>query len=226
MLPLSRLFIILQLAVESTISNAISFASKLSFSDWNTAFGVMSVPAMSGNQHSRGAEEHTFEGPISEAIELCVDGIKMIDLETRLWSQDWVALDLDGVVVFRELSRRYSIHDLNGKYLSFSIGRIQYEGQPCAKIRSDRTKLRYRSYEAPARDLPKPQAGPRQLSLSGRPGPHSTASRRFEDICVWKPRELCSRVGETIFVRAEVVLSQIRMSSLIVVELHRMFRKW
>ena len=196
----------LQLAVESTISNAINFASTLSFSNWNTALGVMSVRAMTGIQHSKGAEERTFEGPMSQAIELCVDGVKMIDLETRFWSQDWVALDLDGVVIFRELSRQYSIHRLRGKYLSFSIGKLLYEGQPCAKIRTDRTDLRYRNHKVPVKALLKPAPGPSQLSPLGQSSSCSAASPRFEDICTWKPRELCSRTGEEIFVRLEIML--------------------
>jgi hypothetical protein len=197
----------LQSGIGSTVSIAINFASKLSFSNWNTTFGVMSVRAMSPTKQSKRAEENTFEGPISEAIELCVDGVKMIDLETRLWSQDWIALDLDGVVVFRELSRRYSIHDLNGKYLSFSPGRLLYEGLPCTKIRTDRTGIRYRGYEVPANTTKhNPRAGERLLPPESRPRSHSAGSRNFEDICVWKPRELCSRLGDTIFVRLEVIL--------------------
>lgn len=196
----------LQIAVESTISNAINFASKLSFSNWNTDLGVISVRAMFGNQHNKGAEERTFEGPMSHAIELCVDGFKAIDLETRFWSQDWVALDLDGVVAIRELSRQYSINSLQGRYLSFSIGRLLFEGQPCAKIRTDRTDLRYRNCKAPVDALLKTQAEPSQLAPSGHSPSYSTASPKFEDICLWKPRELCSRTGESIFVRLEIKL--------------------
>ena len=196
----------LQIAVESTLSSAIKFASTLSFSNWNTALGLMSVRAMSGYQHSKGAEERTFEGPMSQAIELCVDGFKMIHLETRLWSQDWVALDLDGVVVVRELSRQYSISSLRGKYLSFSTGRLLFEGQPCAKIRTDRTDLRYRNYKAHVNALLEPQAGPSQVTPSGHSRSSPTASLRFEDMCMWKPRELCSRTGESIFVRLEIKL--------------------
>lgn len=208
----------LQIAVESTISNAINFASILSFSNWNTALGVMSVRVMSGHRHGKGAEERTFEGPMSQAIELCVDGFKVIDLETRFWSQDWVALDLDGVVAVRELSRQYSIHSLKGRYLSFSVGQLMYEGGPYAKIRTDRTDLRYRNFKAPVNALLKPQAGPSQPSTSGHSTSGSTASPRFEDICMWKPRELCSRVGETVFVRLEIMLSS---STYIVVDSSR-----
>ena len=134
----------------------------------------MSVRAISPTEQSRRAEEDIFEGPISEAIELFVDGVKMIDLETRLWSQDWIVLDLDGVVVFRELSRRYSIHDLNGKYLSFSPGRLLYEGLPCSKIRTDRTGIRYRGYEVPANTTQQnSRSGERLLPPESRPRSHS-----------------------------------------------------
>lgn len=197
----------LQIAVESTVSYAIDFASKLSFSNWNTALGVMSVRAMYGNQHYKGAEERTFEGPTSHAIALCLDGFKAIDLETRFWSEDWVALDLDGVVAIRELSRQYSIHSLQGRYLSFSMGRLLFEGQPCAKIRMDRTDLRYRNWKAPVNAMLKPQAEPSQLAPSGHSRSPSTASPKFEDACLWKPRELCSRTGESIFVRLEIKLN-------------------
>jgi hypothetical protein len=210
----------MQVGIEATISIAINFASKLSFSDWNTTFGVMSVRAMSPGERSSRAEESTFEGPISEAIELCVDGIKMIDLETRLWSQDWIALDLDGVVVFRKLSRQYSIHDINGKYLSFCPGRLQYEGTPCSKIRIDRTGIRYRSYEANGvmQNLRMGECliPPPSTSRSRSAEPNSR--KRFEDICAWKTRELCSRLGDTIFVRLEVILSS---NSYIVVDSSR-----
>ncbi|KAL2074219.1 hypothetical protein VTL71DRAFT_7997 [Oculimacula yallundae] len=174
----------LQSAISSTISHAINFASKLSFSNWNTTFGTMSVRAMSPTAQNARSEETTFEGPMSEAISLCVDGINIIDLETRLWSQDWLALDLDGVVVSREVSRHYSIHGLNGKYLSFNPGSLRYEGLLCSKIRTDRTDIRYRDTDAS----------------------YSTRSTRFEQICAWAPRELCSRQGDTIFVRLEIMM--------------------
>lgn len=197
----------LQKDVIARLYVAINFASILAFSDWNTTFGCMSVRSMFPYEESGSSEleDDNFEGPMSKAIELCVDSVTRVDLETRLWTKDWVALDLDGVVVFRQLSRRYSIHDLDGKYLSFVPGQLLYEGIPCTKIRSDRTSIKYRPFGSGPSTGGSNAAPANHLS----PGHQATGPlerKKFEDSCTWGYRELCSRLGETIFIRLEITV--------------------
>jgi hypothetical protein len=69
-----------------------------------------------------------FEGHITEAIRLCTDSISTTQLENKLWTRDWIGIDLDGVMVFRNTSRIFSIGGLKGAFLGFGLGRILFEG--------------------------------------------------------------------------------------------------
>jgi hypothetical protein len=108
---------------------AVNFAAKLAFSDWDETLRMMNVRCLG---YGRGAltdsSDRVFEGHITEAISLCTDSISTAQLEKRLWTRDWIGIDLDGVIVFRNTSRIFSIDGLKGAFLGFSLGRILFEG--------------------------------------------------------------------------------------------------
>ncbi|KAK7179894.1 hypothetical protein PSPO01_14024 [Paraphaeosphaeria sporulosa] len=175
-----------QQEVSETIRIASHFASYLAFSDWDVTIRQMSVSFLQfGQKQERRDERECFEAHMSSAIPLCADNLDLSTLENKLWSADWLALDLDGLIVHRNTARNFSIHDLRGKFLGFTAGRIVSEGETCSKVRSDRVGLSYQDFAS---------------EVSGAKIAACVPRLKFRGLGV---RTLLSTVKDTLFVRLE-----------------------
>ncbi|RDW90059.1 uncharacterized protein DSM5745_01834 [Aspergillus mulundensis] len=127
-----------------SITVAVHFASRLAFTDWDVNLRIMSAMVMSYRELppprvSHNNSRHTnFEGHIHEAIELCSDSMPIESIEQRLWTADWMGLDIDGIVILRNAAMPDSWASMKGAYLGFRRGRILHENQQYTKIRTDR----------------------------------------------------------------------------------------
>lgn len=177
--------------IATTVKIATRFASYLAFSDWDVSLRQMSVQFLqfgeTKEQHQ--SESGYFEAHMAAAIPLCADNLDLSTLENKLWSADWIALDLDGIIVHRNTARHYSIHDLRGKFLGFTAGKIVSEGDVCSKVRSDRVGLSYH-------DMASEITGSRIAAC--------TPQLKFPNLST---RTLLSTVKDTLFVRLEGFLN-------------------
>lgn len=173
--------------ISETVRIASHFASYLAFSDWDVSLRQMSVRFLQygETQGQHQSESGCFEAHMSSAIPLCADNLDLSTLENKLWSADWVALDLDGIIVHRNTARHYSINELRGKFLGFTAGRIVSDGENCSKVRSDRVGLSYLD-SASEVDAQRIEACVPKL--------------KFRNLSV---RTLLSTVKDTLFVRLE-----------------------
>ncbi|KAL4997878.1 hypothetical protein BDV10DRAFT_201550 [Aspergillus recurvatus] len=122
-----------------SINLAVHFASRLAFTDWDMNLRIMSALTMSHRELPPPRTGPTnFEGHIREAIALCSDNMPVESIEQRLWTADWVGLDIDGIVILRNAATPDSWASMKGAYLGFRRGRILHENQQYTKIRTDR----------------------------------------------------------------------------------------
>ncbi|KAL4909750.1 hypothetical protein BDW74DRAFT_143656 [Aspergillus multicolor] len=141
-----------------SIAVAVHFASRLAFTDWDVNLRIMSATVMSYRElppprvsHNR-TRPSNFEGHIREAIELCSDSIPIESVEQRLWTADWVGLDIDGIVILRNAAMPDSWASMKGAYLGFRRGRILHENQQYTKIRTDRINTQSQNLVATKRN--------------------------------------------------------------------------
>lgn len=180
----------MQRSLMRTIRIATKFASYLAFSDWDVSLRQMSVKFLRYGETLENITTNRFyEAHIPTAITFCTDGVGTSTLESRLWSLDWVAFELDGFIVYRNTARHQSIHELGGKFLGFSVGKIFYEGNACSKVRSD---LAGEQYMSEGTEIP--------LSKITE---YSRTPKYGIDASV---RTLLSAIKDTLFVRLEVSL--------------------
>lgn len=126
------------------IDRAVSFASQLAFTDWNTSLRTMSARHFHGHPSSgtilrrtvlrRVREPGPFEG-LGQALVACTDICDEETLRQRMFTSDWLGLSLDGVVVLRTLLNCHSISKIQGKIFSLLPGHISFEGQQRELIR-------------------------------------------------------------------------------------------
>ncbi|KAL3475478.1 hypothetical protein BJX99DRAFT_259421 [Aspergillus californicus] len=122
-----------------SITVAVHVASRLAFTDWDTNLRIMSANTMSYREIPEvPASLSNFEGHIKEAIALCSDSLPIDSIEQRLWTADWVGLDIDGIVILRNAAIPDSWAVMRGAFLGFRRGRILHENQQYTKIRIDR----------------------------------------------------------------------------------------
>jgi hypothetical protein len=169
---------------------ASQFASNLAFSDWDRSLCQMSVSFLRYGRENKYREEKDywayagcFKANTATAIALCADNIDMSTLKNRLWTADWIALDLDGYIVHRNAARYHSIHELHGKLPTFTAGRITFEEEASSKIRFDQMGVKYQGWGTPVAKIQ--ECAPR---LS------------FGNLSVWM---LLSSVRSSLFVRLE-----------------------
>lgn len=126
------------------LGRAILFASQMAFTDWNTTLQTMSVHHFHGHTTSRTIltcatpapvhEPGPFEG-LGRAILACTDAIDEQTLTQKIFTPDWLGLNLDGVIVLRTLSNCHSITKVQGRVFSLLPGYISFEGQQREVIR-------------------------------------------------------------------------------------------
>ena len=126
-------------SIAETIKLAVRVASRLAFTDWHQSCQLLSMNIMSLGYRIGIPDDRQFEGLVAEAVSLCFDGVNTRALEKKIWSDDWTALDLDGVIVIRTVARTPDIRDVRGKLVCFASGSIQFEGSSYKKVRSDRS---------------------------------------------------------------------------------------
>lgn len=137
-----------QEALVRSIEAAVNFASTLAFTDWDSSLRTMSVRYMSYGLEYAKPESHSngvFEGHTAEALQLCTDSLDLATIETKLWNMDWIAIDVEEMVLIRNASQFRPLHQLRGKFLTFQTGRILLNGEKCHHVRADRSDLRYRT---------------------------------------------------------------------------------
>ncbi|KAJ5743683.1 hypothetical protein N7533_008553 [Penicillium manginii] len=170
-----------------TIQTAVHFASRLAFTDWDQSLRTMSVRAFSYKEIPERSMVTKFEGHIAEAISLCCDGTPIKNIEQHLWSEDWIGLDIDGIIIIRNAALPVCPTNMNGAFLGFRRGGISYESQQFSKIRTDQIDtLGHNLVLKSGHKLTRPTLGPR----NAYPKIHS--------------RCLLATRSDTIFVRLEV----------------------
>ena len=131
---------ILQGCVLNTLDQASYFASHLAFSDWDVSLRRMSVRFLNSNESpSLNPNFGYLKKHMPLVIPVCTDAVNLFD--HKVSGNDWIAVDLDGLVVYRNTSRHFAIHDLSGIFFGFTSGRILHEGTECSIIRSDISKI-------------------------------------------------------------------------------------
>ncbi len=126
------------------LGRAILFASQMAFTDWNTTLQTMSARHFHGHTTSRPAltrampasvrEPGPFEG-LGRALLACTDTIDEQTLTQKMFTPDWLGLNLDGVVVLRTLLNCHSIAKVQGRVFSLLPGHISFEGRQREVIR-------------------------------------------------------------------------------------------
>jgi hypothetical protein len=172
-----------------TVETAVNFASKMAFTDWDQNLRAMSARTFSYRDIPKPSLTSTkFEGHIAEAIWLCSDGMPIENIEQRLWTEDWVALDIEGIILVRNAAIPASHASLNGAFLGFRRGAITYQSQQFSKIRTDQINALSHNLVLQRKDK-RARAetwGPK----NAYPSIHS--------------RNLLTTMSDTIFVRVEV----------------------
>ncbi|KAE8149564.1 hypothetical protein BDV25DRAFT_156073 [Aspergillus avenaceus] len=175
--------------IARTVNVAVQFAAKLAFTDWDKSLRIMSARTVSSREIPQlSSHGSNFEGHMAEAIALCSDSMPVDALEGRLWSVDWLGLDIDGIIVLRNAALSYSLMDMDGVFLSFQRGRILYEESNYHKIRSDRV-------------------GTLSHNMSLNHGYGSQSLGAQDKSLNIRARSLVSPIGDTIFVRLEATLN-------------------
>ena len=126
---------------------AISIASHLAFTDWNSSLQTLSVRNFYGRKFSGFTKFQNVRLPkdfkrfLSNALIATTDVVTEQTLDQQLAFSDWLAIDFDGVVVLRNLAIRPSIANADGTILSFSMGHIAFEGERKKIVNMDVPKL-------------------------------------------------------------------------------------
>ncbi|KAJ5770983.1 uncharacterized protein N7511_003034 [Penicillium nucicola] len=109
--------------LSQTVETAVKFASKMAFTDWDQSLHTMSARTFSYKDIPKKSPKSTkFEGHIAEAIWLCSDGMSIDNIEQRMWTDDWVALDIEGVILIRNAALPASHTNLKGAFWAFAVG--------------------------------------------------------------------------------------------------------
>ena len=130
------------------LRRAVSIASHLAFTDWNSSLQTLSVRNFYGRRKFSGHIElenvslpRDFKKFLSNALIANTDVVTKQTLDQQLAFSDWLAIDFDGVVVLRNLAIRPSIANADGTILSFSMGHIAFEGERKKIVNMDVPKL-------------------------------------------------------------------------------------
>ena len=130
------------------LRRAVSIASHLAFTDWNSSLQTLSVRAFYGPQRFSDCIglgnvklPHDFKRFLSNALIASTDVVTEQTLDQQLAFSDWLAIDFDGVVVLRNLAIRPSIANADGTILSFSMGHIAFDGERKKIVNMDVPKL-------------------------------------------------------------------------------------
>ena len=130
------------------LHRAVSIASHLAFTDWNSSLQTLSVRNFYGRQRFSGHVElenvrlpQDFKKFLNNALIASTDVVTKQTLDQQLAFSDWLAIDFDGVVVLRNLAVRPSIANADGTLLSFSMGHIAFEGERKKIVNMDVPKL-------------------------------------------------------------------------------------
>ncbi|KAL4917858.1 hypothetical protein BDW62DRAFT_182970, partial [Aspergillus aurantiobrunneus] len=185
-----------------TITVAVHFASRLAFTDWDTSLRTISASTMAHRQLPYLPPGiSALDVQTKEAIAMCSDSIPIDAIEQHLWNPDWVALDIDGIVVLRNAATpsTWAGPGLSGTFLSFRRGRIIHGTQQYAKIRTDR-----------ANTLAQPPLTLNRKSHNRKP--HNAISTTGIPTNAWpeiqsRTRTLITPTADTLFLRFEMTLS-------------------
>ena len=116
----------------------------MAFTDWNTSLQTMSARHFHGHTTFRTVLTHAMPGPVREpgpfkglgrALMACTDTVDEQTLRQKMFTPDWLELNLDGVVVLRTLLICHSITKVQGRVFLLLLGHISFEGQQRESIR-------------------------------------------------------------------------------------------
>ncbi|KAL8735491.1 MAG: hypothetical protein Q9181_002781 [Wetmoreana brouardii] len=120
------------------LERASAFASLLAFTDWDSSLRTMAAPWFHGHFRYtpimldvtgslRMGNDPTEK--LRDALNACTDVADMRSPSQEIFLPDWIAINLDGVVVLRTLSTCLSINTAQGRVFSLFPGHISFEGQ-------------------------------------------------------------------------------------------------
>ncbi|KAI9890801.1 MAG: hypothetical protein M1814_003585 [Vezdaea aestivalis] len=185
--------------ISSTVTRAVEFASKLSFTDWDTSIQLISARFIrhrqmkSDNTPVSLSSGKSFDSHLLDAILLCTDSIDAATMEQRQYTEDWLAYDLDGIIVLRNFAHTQSLGRLKGKFLTFFTGRIAYEDAQVSTVRSD---------EASSQSNLNIQIQPETTNVIGDQAPISTCPKSVIENLSFRP--LVKVLKGTLWLRLEV----------------------
>ncbi|KAL8689131.1 MAG: hypothetical protein Q9218_005128 [Villophora microphyllina] len=117
--------------IRQILDKAVSLASMLAFTDWNTSLRTLAACHFDASSSSALEKWNTSELWIDceQILQACTDTNNLFTRRLQMFHSEWLALGMDGVVVLRNLAVPQSLHDARGKIFSLLAGHISFEGQ-------------------------------------------------------------------------------------------------
>ena len=133
--------------IGQTVADAVDFASLLAFTNWDSSLRLMSVRFFElGDTSPLESSESAVKDYMLKTMALCTDNVHSKDMLQRDWQEDWLAMDIDGMIMLRNSCFIKPIHKISGQLLTFSPGRMLYEGTPCFRLRADAVESKYKDF--------------------------------------------------------------------------------
>ena len=185
------------------ITALVSCAATLAFTDWDESLQQLSVGATFPlGLHSWGEgwfshrDEHVWflDEHTRSILEKCVGKSGVHSNRLQEIPQSWVASELDGTAAVRTHAMDMSLTSLDGRFLNLRHGLIGFEGSTCTTLQS------FNAFQ----DSNKMFGSSLVADLHRRPANEVKPCDAVTDISV---RSLCSRQGDTIWIRSEMCLT-------------------